>query len=112
MDFFGFWGPKHDCSQVPSLLSAFVDTFVDYTVGSQFLGPEPSKSSESSNVKPGSTTRDEQAVLSSYPAPQRLIAIGDIHGDLNKAKEALLIAGVMNHRETWIGGETVVVQVW
>lgn len=46
-----------------------------------------------------------------YPAPERLIAIGDVHGDINAARNALLLAGAINEQDQWIGGELVVVQV-
>jgi hypothetical protein len=46
------------------------------------------------------------------PQPKRLVAIGDIHGDLIALKVALRTAGVLHAtRDTWIGGRTVVVQV-
>ena len=46
-----------------------------------------------------------------YPAPERLVAIGDIHGDINAARQALKIAGAINDDDQWIGAELVVVQV-
>ena len=42
--------------------------------------------------------------------PERLIAIGDIHGDFRAAKKALKLAGVIDGDNQWIGGETWVVQ--
>ncbi len=42
--------------------------------------------------------------------PERLVAIGDIHGDLNAAKQALTLAEAINDQGTWIGGRLVVVQ--
>lgn len=46
------------------------------------------------------------------PQPERLVAVGDIHGDLQALKVALRTAGVLHAtRDTWIGGRTVVVQV-
>lgn len=43
-----------------------------------------------------------------YPAPERLVAIGDLHGDIDKARRALRLAGVLHERsEEWVGGETV-----
>ena len=41
-------------------------------------------------------------------------AVGDIHGDMSKAINALKFAGVLkddNDRPTWVGGNTVVVQL-
>ena len=42
--------------------------------------------------------------------PERLVALGDIHGDWKAARQALKLAGVMNNDNEWIGGETWVVQ--
>jgi len=44
------------------------------------------------------------------PAPRRLVAIGDLHGDLAGARAALRAAGAIDDRDRWIGGELVVVQ--
>lgn len=41
----------------------------------------------------------------------RIIAIGDIHGDLNVLKQCLILGKVVNDNDEWIGGETIVVQV-
>lgn len=114
---------KNDFSPVPSLFSAFVDTFVDYAVGGQFLSPQPSESrgvsddvkTDTQEVPTGPSINEKKGGVPLFPtritAPERLIAIGDIHGDLKKAKEALQIAEVMDDKERWIGGDTVVVQV-
>lgn len=45
-----------------------------------------------------------------YPAPARLIAIGDVHGDIVATREALRLAGAIDQADHWIGGELVVVQ--
>ena len=47
----------------------------------------------------------------SFPAVPRLVAIGDVHGDAAKAREALRLAGVMGAGDSWTGGQTVLVQV-
>lgn len=44
------------------------------------------------------------------PAPDRLIAMGDVHGDLAALTNALLLAEVVDDDGRWIGGQTVVVQ--
>jgi hypothetical protein len=44
------------------------------------------------------------------PAPERLVAIGDVHGDLRATRDALRLAGVIDDRDRWVGGKTVVVQ--
>ncbi|KAL0865351.1 hypothetical protein Bca101_044469 [Brassica carinata] len=44
---------------------------------------------------------------------RRIIAVGDLHGDLSKARDALQIAGVLSSdgKDQWVGEDTVVVQV-
>jgi len=44
------------------------------------------------------------------PMPKRLVAIGDLHGDLAAARAALRAAGAIDASDRWIGGELVVVQ--
>jgi hypothetical protein len=44
------------------------------------------------------------------PAPKRLVAIGDLHGDLGGARAALRAAGAIDDHDKWIGGDLVVVQ--
>lgn len=84
------------CESLPSLVSSFIDTFIDFSVsGGLFLPPEPPSS-------PNPTV---------FPQPTRLVAIGDIHGDLAKAKQALKLANLIDTNDRWIGGSTTVVQV-
>ena len=45
------------------------------------------------------------------PAVRRLVAIGDLHGDLRATTEALRAGGVLDGENRWCGGETTVVQV-
>jgi hypothetical protein len=45
-----------------------------------------------------------------FPAPPRLIAIGDLHGDLAAARAALRLAGAIGGSDEWIGKDLVVVQ--
>ncbi len=42
--------------------------------------------------------------------PRRVVAIGDLHGDLGGARSALAAAGAIGGNDTWIGGELVIVQ--
>ena len=44
------------------------------------------------------------------PAPERLVAIGDVHGDHDAMVAALTLAGVIDDEGHWSGGQTVVVQ--
>ena len=45
-----------------------------------------------------------------FPAPARLVALGDVHGDLQATRRALRLAGAIDETDHWIGGELVVVQ--
>ncbi len=45
-----------------------------------------------------------------YKKAERIIAIGDLHGDFHAAVSALKLAGVINSTNHWVGGKTVVVQ--
>ena len=42
---------------------------------------------------------------------ERLVAIGDLHGDFEKTKRAFRLAGLTDRDHRWIGGTTVCVQV-
>ena len=44
------------------------------------------------------------------PQPERLVAIGDVHGDIAAARSALKAAGAIDGSDNWIGGKLVVVQ--
>jgi len=45
------------------------------------------------------------------PAVRRLLALGDVHGDLASLRKCLSLANVINENGEWIGGDAVVVQV-
>jgi len=41
---------------------------------------------------------------------QRIVAFGDVHGDLEAARSALRLAGAIDEQGRWIGGDLIVVQ--
>lgn len=43
-------------------------------------------------------------------APERIVAIGDLHGDLAATRAALRLAGAIDSTDRWIGGKLTVVQ--
>ncbi len=45
-----------------------------------------------------------------HPAPERLIAIGDLHGDLMRTRAALRLGGAIDAEDRWIGGKLTLVQ--
>ncbi|KAL2611244.1 hypothetical protein R1flu_022936 [Riccia fluitans] len=48
-----------------------------------------------------------------YAPDRRIVAIGDVHGDLERTESALKLAGVLSSdgHARWVGGSTVLVQV-
>ena len=46
----------------------------------------------------------------SPPASARIVAIGDLHGDLDNALDVLRLAGLVDDRGAWTGGSTTLVQ--
>ncbi|KAL1154473.1 hypothetical protein V6Z11_A09G243500 [Gossypium hirsutum] len=85
------------CENLPSFLSSFVDTFVDFSVSGLFL--------------PQRQEIPQQPLQTHYPSPNRLVAIGDLHGDLEKSKQAFRLAGLIDGSDRWCGGSTTVVQI-
>ncbi|MFS8007966.1 putative protein-tyrosine-phosphatase [Helianthus anomalus] len=83
------------CKNIPNLVSSFVDTFIDFTVAGIFL-PDPP-------FPPFSQT--------TYPPPDRLIVVGDLHGDLSKTQQALRLTGLIDAGDRWSGGAATLVQV-
>lgn len=43
-------------------------------------------------------------------APERLVAIGDLHGDLSATRAAFRLAGAIDSLDHWAGGDLVIVQ--
>lgn len=70
------------------------------------VAPGPAKPSSSASPPsppaPGPTTR--------LPAPPRLVAIGDVHGDFEATRAVLRLAGAIDDQDRWIGKDLVVVQ--
>lgn len=47
---------------------------------------------------------------SRYPEPSRLVAIGDVHGDVGAFRAALRLGGAIDGDDRWVGGDLFVVQ--
>jgi hypothetical protein len=52
----------------------------------------------------------EEAFATRFGAAERIVAIGDLHGDLEAARLALRLGGAIDTSDQWIGGDLVVVQ--
>lgn len=59
-----------------------------------------------------SDAREERPVPppAEIEAPARLVAVGDVHGDLDATLSVLQLAGLIDESGAWTGGETVLVQ--
>ncbi|KAJ4976289.1 hypothetical protein NE237_001395 [Protea cynaroides] len=99
------------CRDLPLLLSSFVDTFVDFAVSGLFLPHPLNHDPNTSKENPDRIPTAPPLFQTRYPSPDRLIAIGDLHGDLHKFKECLRLACLIDGNDRWIGGNTTVVQV-
>ncbi|CAI0430469.1 unnamed protein product [Linum tenue] len=98
---------EDSCKALPELLSSFVDTFVDFSVsGGLFLPASPTSATPQDGALP-----PPDPFRTRYPTPSRLIAIGDLHGDLEKSKQAFRLAGLIDAADRWSGGSSTVVQV-
>jgi hypothetical protein len=49
-------------------------------------------------------------VITRVPMPERMVAVGDLHGDLKATKNALRLGGLIDATDRWTGGKTVLVQ--
>ncbi|KAJ3085600.1 hypothetical protein HK102_014017 [Quaeritorhiza haematococci] len=60
---------------------------------------------------PTTVTRSPSTSQRLIPKDQtRIVAVGDLHGDLQSTLQVLKIAGVIDEQRNWIGGRTVLVQ--
>lgn len=97
--------------QPPSSSQSQSRKLIDSIVSTPFQYSSSSTTSGNGSLKP--------IVVDGYPptfvsAPgRRIVAVGDLHGDLAKARCALETAGVLSSdgQSLWIGGETVLVQL-
>ena len=45
------------------------------------------------------------------PGAKRVVAVGDVHGDITQLRKVLQLAGAIDKQDHWIGGKLVLVQV-
>ncbi len=53
---------------------------------------------------------DPNPIPTRFPAAARIVALGDVHGDLGATRRALRLAGAIDAGDHWVGGSLVVVQ--
>ena len=73
-------------------------------------GGPPGNNLDLDNVRPPDSCLGLERVPSRYPAAQRIVAIGDLHGDLAATRKVLALAGAIDDKDRWIGGNLVIVQ--
>lgn len=78
--------------------------------GAKLLSPMPS-SVATARLPPATTALQPAEQPFRFPAASRVVAVGDLHGDLASAREALTLAGAIGSQDRWVGGEMVLVQV-
>jgi hypothetical protein len=73
---------------------------------------EPQKPAAPPSVPSGASARPAAlgAEKSRLAQPERLVAIGDLHGDLDATRDVLRLAGAIDDADRWSGGSLVVVQ--
>ncbi|CBJ28039.1 calcineurin-like phosphoesterase family protein [Ectocarpus siliculosus] len=59
----------------------------------------------------GTAVRELRPYATVVPAAERLVVIGDVHGDIDAFRSCLQMADLVDAEDKWAGGETVVVQM-
>ncbi len=72
--------------------------------------PEPPTAKPPSTQKPLESAAAAAPEVRRLPAAKRIVAIGDLHGDLEATRRALRTAGAIDEKDAWIGGDLVIVQ--
>jgi hypothetical protein len=96
------------------MLRAIVSAFVGSTA--LHLAACGRTTAQEAESRPAATSRPAKVEVVpvspnlSRASPERLVAIGDLHGDLEHARRALRLAGAIDDRDRWSGGRLVVVQ--
>lgn len=79
--------------------------------GASSRTPVPSASAAAPAPKPAPPpVASSSAPPLRAPAPARVVAIGDVHGDLQATRAALRLAGAIDDKGAWSGGTLTVVQ--
>jgi len=66
---------------------------------------------ENSNTSPDSLNVPDIEAEWQFPATDRIVAVGDVHGDVTALIGCMEIAGLIDDNQDWIGGTTHFVQI-
>jgi calcineurin-like phosphoesterase family protein len=70
--------------------------------------PEKSSPPEPSQLRLAQPRQEDSAFR--YTSRGRVIAIGDVHGDLSATRAALRLSGAIDEKDGWVGGDLTLVQ--
>jgi hypothetical protein len=73
-------------------------------------GGSDTRGSDDASSEAGDAAAELAAPDAAPGLPLRVVALGDLHGDLGAAKAAFRLAGVIDDADEWIGGADIVVQ--
>jgi hypothetical protein len=73
-------------------------------------GPESPGASPAAGPPAAPPCKEIAPLPSRFPAAPRIVAIGDLHGDLAATRRALRLAGAIDASDRWIGKDLIVVQ--
>jgi len=59
---------------------------------------------------PPASPRLEDAIPDAFSGVERVVAVGDVHGDVDALKEVLRLANLIDEKGRWIGGKAHLVQ--
>ena len=85
-----------------------VGAFVAGCGGCERSGTGTGTTNPSATGSPSTSTSLKMA--DAGPVPARIVAIGDLHGDLEATRRALRLAGAIDGKDAWVGGKLMVVQ--
>jgi hypothetical protein len=108
------------CGDLPAAVASFADAFVDFAVSGIFFPATATATASTSTPSP------PPPPTTFLPSASRLVAIGDLHGDLPKSLSALRLAGLVppptssaaaggadepSASTSWAAGPTLAVQL-
>src|SRR5690606_24472494 len=97
------------CSPMQRALASILLLWVSCTRSAPDDAPPARTRAPSAEAK---TVTEKPSRLGRLTAPSapRVVAIGDLHGDLEATRKALRLAGAIDAKDRWVGGALVVVQ--
>ena len=100
-----------ECEDIEKIWDGFVDAFVGtlHAQGGAGCASRAPCFSDGDDGKGGGTKEIE--TRNRRTARERVVTIGDLHGDLEQTKRAFRACHLTDLKDKWIGGKTTVVQV-